>query len=231
MSLPPLTRTKLLGVLITSLALLVFEIALTRIFSVVLWYHFAFLAISLALFGLGAGGLLLHFFPERFPREGVDAQNGPFRASLRPLHAGGFRVDSRRAVRLPRLPPRLRVPLVDLSLRRDPLRARRRGPGPGPLPIQREDRRRIRHGPSRRRSRLRPRRPPPQPRFRAGGDVRDGGGRGGRGGLLCRRSPPRADAPLRRRRGGALRPSRDPRGDRPLPDRLRQGRAGERDPL
>lgn len=33
------------------------ELALTRIFSVVFYYHFAFLAISIALFGLGAGGV------------------------------------------------------------------------------------------------------------------------------------------------------------------------------
>lgn len=57
-----------------SLALLTLEVALTRIFSVLLWYHFAFLAISLALFGLAGGGLLLHFRPERFPREEVHRQ-------------------------------------------------------------------------------------------------------------------------------------------------------------
>ncbi len=41
----------------TSLATLVLELALTRVFSVVYFYHFAFLAISIALFGLGAGGV------------------------------------------------------------------------------------------------------------------------------------------------------------------------------
>jgi len=69
-----LHKTTLLGVLVASLALLTQEVALTRIFSVLLWYHFAFLAISLALFGLAGGGLLLHFRPERFPREGVHRQ-------------------------------------------------------------------------------------------------------------------------------------------------------------
>ena len=33
------------------------ELALTRIFSVVMYYHFAFLAISIALFGLSASGV------------------------------------------------------------------------------------------------------------------------------------------------------------------------------
>jgi hypothetical protein len=37
---------------------LLLELSLTRIFSVVFYYHFAFLAISIALFGLGVGGVL-----------------------------------------------------------------------------------------------------------------------------------------------------------------------------
>lgn len=46
------------GVGFTTLATLILELSLTRIFSVVFYYHFAFLAISIALFGLGAGGVL-----------------------------------------------------------------------------------------------------------------------------------------------------------------------------
>src|ERR1035441_3426128 len=42
---------------LTTMATLLLELALTRIFSVVFYYHFAFLAISIALFGLGAGGV------------------------------------------------------------------------------------------------------------------------------------------------------------------------------
>lgn len=45
------------GVAATSLATLLLELALTRVFSVVYFYHFAFLAISIALFGLGVGGV------------------------------------------------------------------------------------------------------------------------------------------------------------------------------
>ena len=47
----------LLAVACTSAALLITELALTRIFSVVMYYHFAFLAISIALFGLSASGV------------------------------------------------------------------------------------------------------------------------------------------------------------------------------
>jgi len=43
--------------MLTALATLLLELSLTRILSVVFYYHFAFLAISMALFGLGAGGL------------------------------------------------------------------------------------------------------------------------------------------------------------------------------
>ena len=39
------------------MATLLLELSLTRIFSVVFYYHFAFLAISIALFGLGLGGV------------------------------------------------------------------------------------------------------------------------------------------------------------------------------
>lgn len=42
---------------LTTLATLLLELSLTRIFSVVYYYHFVFLAISIALFGLGAGGV------------------------------------------------------------------------------------------------------------------------------------------------------------------------------
>ena len=45
------------GIASTSMATLLLELALTRVFSVVYFYHFAFLAISIALFGLGAGGV------------------------------------------------------------------------------------------------------------------------------------------------------------------------------
>ena len=46
------------GIVATSMATLLLELTLTRLFSVIYFYHFAFLAISIALFGLGAGGVL-----------------------------------------------------------------------------------------------------------------------------------------------------------------------------
>lgn len=49
-----------LAVAFTTLATLLLELSLTRIFSVIFHYHFAFLAISIALFGLGAGGVFAY---------------------------------------------------------------------------------------------------------------------------------------------------------------------------
>ena len=57
-SAPP--RAFLVGLGVSSFAALLLELALTRLFSVVLFYHFAFLAISIALLGLGAGGVFAY---------------------------------------------------------------------------------------------------------------------------------------------------------------------------
>lgn len=61
-------RTLLAGLALTSFAALLLELALTRLFSVVLFYHFAFLAISIALLGLGAGGVFAYLLKARLSR-------------------------------------------------------------------------------------------------------------------------------------------------------------------
>src|SRR6266581_3105328 len=58
-------RTLLAGLALTSFAALLLELALTRLFSVVLFYHFAFLAISIALLGLGAGGVFAYLLKSK----------------------------------------------------------------------------------------------------------------------------------------------------------------------
>jgi spermidine synthase len=55
-----LPRALLIGVAASSCGALLLELALTRLFSVVLFYHFAFLAISIALLGLGSGGVFAY---------------------------------------------------------------------------------------------------------------------------------------------------------------------------
>src|SRR5438132_5245439 len=53
-------RVLLAGIALSSFSSLLLELALTRLFSVVLFYHFAFLSISIALLGLGAGGVFAY---------------------------------------------------------------------------------------------------------------------------------------------------------------------------
>src|SRR3984885_15409631 len=64
-------RTLLVGLGLTSFGALLLELALTRLFSVVLFYHFAFLAISIALLGLGAGGVFAYLLKSRLSRTGT----------------------------------------------------------------------------------------------------------------------------------------------------------------
>ncbi len=46
-----------------SFSTLAYELTLTRIFSISLWYHFAFMIISIAMLGIGASGTLLSIYP------------------------------------------------------------------------------------------------------------------------------------------------------------------------
>jgi hypothetical protein len=55
-----------LGLFMITLATLMYEILLTRIFSVTMWYHFAFMAISVAMFGMTVGAILVYLLPRLF---------------------------------------------------------------------------------------------------------------------------------------------------------------------
>jgi len=55
-----------------SAATLILQIALTRIFSVAQWYHFAFLSVSVALLGFGASGSILSVRPPSLKRGKAD---------------------------------------------------------------------------------------------------------------------------------------------------------------
>jgi hypothetical protein len=56
------------GLFMVTLSTLMLEILLTRIFSVTMWYHFAFMAISIAMFGMTAGAVAVYLLPSRFPQ-------------------------------------------------------------------------------------------------------------------------------------------------------------------
>ena len=65
---PTVPRGVVTGVFAVSAALLMTELALTRIFSVTMFYHFAFLAISIALFGLSASSVAVYVGRRRLQR-------------------------------------------------------------------------------------------------------------------------------------------------------------------
>jgi len=50
-------------IFLVSMASLAFEVLLTRIFSITLWYHFAFMVISIAMLGIAASGTILALYP------------------------------------------------------------------------------------------------------------------------------------------------------------------------
>lgn len=68
------------GVFTLCLTTLMYELILTRIFSVLMWYHFASMAISLALFGMGVAALVVYLRPRWFPPERTGHQAACFAA-------------------------------------------------------------------------------------------------------------------------------------------------------
>ena len=68
------SRSTYAGIFAVSAATLLFQVTFVRIFSVSIWYHFAFLVVSVALFGIGASGVALSF-----------VKPGPREARLRSL--------------------------------------------------------------------------------------------------------------------------------------------------
>jgi hypothetical protein len=61
------------GLFLLSLATLLLELALTRVLSVSLWYHFGFLVISTALLGFGASGVTLALWTGLRERKDLDS--------------------------------------------------------------------------------------------------------------------------------------------------------------
>ena len=88
-------RTLLAGLGLTSFAALLLELSLTRLFSVVLFYHFAFLAISIALLGLGAGGVFAYLLKKRLAT--TDTRTLAARLCMDQLGAGVVRIGNRPA--------------------------------------------------------------------------------------------------------------------------------------
>ena len=70
----PVSSAKLAGVGCISASVILVELGITRLFSVITWSHFAFLAVSLALFGLSASAVFLHVLARRHAADRLDRQ-------------------------------------------------------------------------------------------------------------------------------------------------------------
>ncbi len=70
--------SKYSGIFLISLSTLVYQILLTRIFSVTMGYHFAFMAISLAMFGLSAGSVYVYINRQTLIGENYENKLGKF---------------------------------------------------------------------------------------------------------------------------------------------------------
>jgi predicted membrane-bound spermidine synthase len=64
-------RSTYAGLFMVSLATLMYEILLTRIFSVTIIYHFAFMAVSLALYGMSVGAIIVYLMRNLFTQADV----------------------------------------------------------------------------------------------------------------------------------------------------------------
>ncbi len=70
------------GVSLIAFSTLLLEVDLTRVFAVTLWYYFGFVAISLALLGTGAAGVLCYVDRERWTGDNYRLYMGRFSIAL-----------------------------------------------------------------------------------------------------------------------------------------------------
>src|SRR5262245_32003685 len=74
------------AVFLVMLSNLMFELLLTRIFSATMWYHFAFMAVSIALFGTTVGAVVVDLWPRHF----AGARGWPMAARYAGLYAASM---------------------------------------------------------------------------------------------------------------------------------------------
>lgn len=65
------SRHTYVGLFLVTLTTVMYEIILTRIFSVTMWYHFAFVAISVSMFGMAVGAIVVYLRPRFFNQDRV----------------------------------------------------------------------------------------------------------------------------------------------------------------
>ena len=83
----PVARARLAAIGCLSAAILLVELGITRLFSVITWSHFAFLAVSLALFGLSASAVFIHVTASRHPADRLHVQLWRYAIAIAVCHA------------------------------------------------------------------------------------------------------------------------------------------------
>jgi hypothetical protein len=81
-----------LSVAFISMSVLIVEISLTRVFSIMFSYHYVFLLVSLAILGLGAGGIYVHKRGEKGANGRANQKILPFSSGLMSLSILGMSV-------------------------------------------------------------------------------------------------------------------------------------------
>lgn len=90
---PPAARSGIhAGIFLLSLATLMYEILLTRVFSVMMWHHFGFMAVSLAMFGTTAGAVTVFLAPRFFVAQTAPRHMGAASLLFALTAAGSFLV-------------------------------------------------------------------------------------------------------------------------------------------
>src|SRR5437588_12863639 len=78
-----------LAVFLITLSGLILEVGLTRIYSASIWYHFAFVAISVALRGWGLGGFTVHLLTQWLVKRAAGGSRQEAGTKTRRRAAGG----------------------------------------------------------------------------------------------------------------------------------------------
>ena len=89
------------GLFLLSAASLAFEVTLTHLFSLVFQYHFAFLAVSCAILGLGAGAAIGALLPIETIDFKANAIPGTYQGAVRLENSKFLRASAGSAFRLP----------------------------------------------------------------------------------------------------------------------------------
>lgn len=70
----PAPRLVYAGVFLLAFSILLFEIALTRVFAILMWHHLTYMVVSIAMLGFGAAGSLLTARKEGLRQGGAERQ-------------------------------------------------------------------------------------------------------------------------------------------------------------